>query len=141
MLIAAATFTVAGPLTRRIRREGPETFHYWAVPLQFVIATYGGYFGGGMGIMMLATFSIAGMTDIHRMNGLKAVLGVAINAVALAAFIWNGIVVWQAGLATAAGGVIGGYTGAWFARRLERNLVRWVVIVIGWAMTVYFFVR
>ena len=76
---------------------------------QFAISIYGGYFGGGMGIMMLAA-CVGGMTDIHGMNGLKAVLGAVINGVALIEFIASGSVAWSPGLVMAAGGIIGGYT-------------------------------
>ena len=91
--------------------------------------------------MMLATFALAGMTDIHEMNGLKTVLGVAINGLALGAFIVKGIVAWGPGLMMIAGAILGGYFGATFARRVDPRWVRAFVIVIGWTMTVYFFVR
>ena len=90
MLAAVATFTFGGVITERMQasrntsrpvRQRPDAVGapVWILALQLAIAIYGGYFGGGMGFMMLAAFSIAGMTDIHRMNGLKAVLAVAIN--------------------------------------------------------------
>jgi hypothetical protein len=110
-------------------------------PIQFAIAIYGGYFGGGMGIMMLATLAISGMTDIHEMNGLKAVLGTAINGVALVEFIASGSIVWTPGVVMAAGGVIGGYAGASAARHIPRARVRQLVIAIAWVMTAYFFAR
>ena len=108
---------------------------------QFVIAVYGGYFGGGMGIMMLAAFSLAGMVDIHEMNGLKTVLGSAINALAMGEFIVKDLVAWGPGLVMVAGSVVGGYVGAAAARRVDRRYIRAVVVVIGWAMTIYFFLR
>ena len=113
----------------------------WALALQLAIATYGGYFGGGIGIMMLAALSVAGLTDIHEMNGLKAVLAVFINGVALAEFVAHGVLVWGPGLIMVAGGILGGYFGASFARRLPQANVRTFVILVGWAMTIYFFVR
>ena len=70
----------------------------WTLPLQLVIATYGGYFGGGMGIMMLAAMAVAGMTDMHEMNALKVVLAIAINGVALAAFAVTGAIAWGPGV-------------------------------------------
>ena len=110
-------------------------------PLQLLIATYGGYFGGGMGIMMLAAMAVAGMTDMHEMNGLKTILAIAINGVALAAFIVSGSIAWMPGLVMVAGGVTGGYVGASLARRVAGPSVRLVVIAVAWSMTVYFFVR
>jgi hypothetical protein len=142
MLLASATFTFGGQLTRRFNlHAAAAAMPWWMYLLQLAIATYGGYFGGGMGIMMLALLAASGMTDIHEMNGLKAVLGVAINAVALATFIAHGSIVWRVALVMAAGGIVGGYAGAAMARRLSKSAVRAFVIGVGWTMTAYFFVR
>jgi len=143
MLLAAATFTFGGRLAARAERAGVVSHRvsWWAVLLQFAIAIYGGYFGGGMGIMMLATLSVSGMTDIHEMNGLKSLLGAGINGVALAEFVLQHAVSWPAGLVMMIGGIAGGYFGALAARQIDRRHVRTFVIVIGWTMTVYFFVR
>ena len=91
--------------------------------------------------MMLGTFAASGMTDIHEMNGLKALLAVLINGVALVEFIINGAITWKPGFVMMAGGIVGGYAGATIARRLNRELVRTFIIVIGWTMTIYFFLR
>lgn len=139
MLIAAVTFTFSNVLTRRAPRL--PRHRVIALLLQLGIATYGGYFSGGMGIMMLATLALAGMTDIHEMNGLKSLLSVAINGVALAEFIATGAVVWIPGLVMVAGGVAGGYAGAATARRINQRSVRLFVIVIAWGLTIYFFLR
>lgn len=152
MLAAAVTFTFGADLVRRLRpaRVSPaaplaaahqSTIPIWILPFQFIVATYGGYFGGGMGIMMLAGLAVAGMTDIHEMNGLKSLLAVAINGVALAEFIVSGAIAWTPGLIMMAGGIVGGYAGASCARRLSPRAIRVFVIVVAWAMTVYFFVR
>lgn len=149
MLMATATFTFGGLITARLRGRGPALLgahddRHPALPtlaLQLVIAVYGGYFGGGMGIMMLAVFAITGMTDMHAMNGLKALLAVAINGVALVEFARSGTVVWGPAVVMLLGGVIGGYVGASLARRLPSYRVRSFVIVIAWAMTLYFFIR
>jgi uncharacterized membrane protein YfcA len=142
MLLGALTFTFGGAVTKRLGGGvQADALPWWMFVLQLAIATYGGYFGGGMGIMMLAMLAAVGMTDIHEMNGLKAVLGVAINAVALVTFVANGAIVWQPGIVMAAGGIIGGYAGGAIARRLSRDAVRWFVILVAWTMTAYFFVR
>ncbi len=141
MLLAAATFTFGGRLTKAPQaHEGHGVrFAWWALVLQFVIAVYGGYFGGGMGIMMLATLAVSGLTDIHEMNGLKSLLGTAINGVALAEFVIDRKIAWAPGLVMVLGAIAGGYAGARTARRVDRRHVRTFVIVVGWAMTVYFF--
>ena len=143
MLIAAATFTFGNSL-RRLLSPSDSPRHVGlpvVVVCQFFIALYGGYFGGGMGIMMLATMALAGMTNIHEMNGLKSFLGVSINGVALATFILSGAISWKYGLVMALGATLGGYSTATFARKLDARYVRRFVIVVGWAMTIYFFVK
>jgi uncharacterized membrane protein YfcA len=141
MLLAAITFSFAPHLPVRAVPPGSRRVPWWPLVVQLAIAIYGGYFGGGAGFMMLAALAVSGMTDIHEMNGLKSVLGAAINAVALAAFIVHGVIVWEAGAIMAAGGILGGYAGASMARRLNRRVVRFVVILLGWSMTIYFFLR
>jgi uncharacterized membrane protein YfcA len=148
MLVAAVTFTFGRLLTSRLKGQTSNPFGahterptIWTLLLQLVIATYGGYFGGGMGIMMLAIFAVTGMTDMHAMNGLKAILAVAINGVALVAFVYQGAVAWTPGLVMVAGGILGGYAGAAIARRLDEQHVRTFAIIVAWAMTVYFFLR
>jgi uncharacterized membrane protein YfcA len=142
MLIAAVTFTFGGRLRRTssVPREAHAGMAVVCV-LQFLLSIYGGYFGGGMGIMMLASFTIAGMADIHEMNALKTVLGVAINGLALVTFVVTGAVAWGPGIAMICGAIVGGYFGAVLARRTHPDWVRRLVIVIGWTMTIYFFVR
>ena len=151
MLVAAATFSFGNKLRPTPKETGGahrfEQGGAWhpamlgVVAFQFVIALYGGYFGGGMGIMMLATMALAGMTNIHEMNGLKSFLGVSINGVALATFIISGAISWKYGLVMAVGATLGGYSTASFARQLDARYVRRFVIVVGWAMTIYFFVK
>jgi len=142
MLVAAAAFTFGNRLTPRASSGAPQhVVAPWAVLLQLVISVYGGYFGGGIGIMMLATLAMAGMTDIHEMNGLKSTLGATINGIALAEFVYNGSVYWKPGLVMVAGGIVGGYAGASLARRIDRRYVRVFVILVGWGMTGYFFLR
>ena len=94
-----------------------------------------------MGIMMLATLAIAGMTDMHQMNAVKSVLAVLINGVALAEFIALGAIAWAPGIIMVAGGIAGGYVGAATARRVDQRYVRALVMVIAWGMTIYFFLR
>ena len=127
-------------MTRKLRGGGQASLRV-AVAAQLFIGLYGGYFGGGIGIMMLAVLSLLGMTDIHRMNSLKAVLGALVNGVAVVAFVVAGAVAWAPGGVMVAGGIAGGYAGAAIARRVEPSLVRRLVLVVAWAMTGYFFLR
>jgi uncharacterized membrane protein YfcA len=109
--------------------------------LQFGIAIYGGYFGGGMGIMMLAAWSLLGMLDIHAMNGLRTVLATVLNGIALLTFVAAGAVAYRQGLIVMAAATVAGYAGAAAARKLPAPKVRKLVLVIAWLMTGYFFLR
>ncbi len=106
---------------------------------QFLVAIYGGYFGAGMGILMLTAMGFIGLADLHQMNGLKNTLGACINGVAVVVFVAKGMVVWEYALAMAGAAILGGYLGARFARRLDRNVVRWIVIAIGFGLAAYYF--
>lgn len=107
--------------------------------LLFPIAVYGGYFGGGIGIMFLAALRLYGMTDIHGMNGIKTIMGGTLNALAALIFIVNGQVAWRPTLVMMAASIAGGYVGPKVARKLKPAVIRWVVIVVGVVMTGYFF--
>ena len=101
---------------------------------QFLVAVYGGYFGAGIGILMLATLSLFGLRDIHVMNGIKNTLAVFINGIAAMCFVFSGRVVWPDALALALGAAAGGYGGAGMARALGPVFVRRFVIAVGIAM-------
>lgn len=108
---------------------------------QFVVALYGGYFGAGMGILMLAALGIIGLTDIHQMNGVKNVLAVCINGVAAIYFAVVSAVIWRDVVLMMIGTVIGGLLGARTAQHFGRRFVRKAVIAIGIVMTVALFFK
>jgi uncharacterized membrane protein YfcA len=108
---------------------------------QLVVSTYGGYFGAGMGILMLAALGLYGLGDIHQRNALKNVTAAATNGVAGAYFAASGAIAWSDALILAAGAVIGGYAGASVGRRMSRVAAELVVVAIGVAMTIALFVR
>jgi uncharacterized membrane protein YfcA len=112
-----------------------------ALLFQLAVGIYGGYFGAGIGILMLAALGILGLDDIHEMNSLKVVFGGTINGIASLYFVWAGMVYWPDVLVMVAGALAGGYGGAGLARRLGRKAVRRVVIGIGFAMAISLFVR
>ncbi|HEY7851102.1 MAG TPA: sulfite exporter TauE/SafE family protein [Ktedonobacterales bacterium] len=109
--------------------------------IQFIIALYGGFFGGGMGIMMLAGFALLGMRDIHAMNALKVVLASIINGVAVVAFAIAGAIFWPQALLMVVGAIIGGYGGASLAHRVPPQYVRWFAIAVGLLVSAYFFAK
>jgi uncharacterized membrane protein YfcA len=108
------------------------------VVFQFIVAVYGGYFGAGIGILMLSSLALMGLGDIHRANAVKTLLASCINVVAVAIFVVERKVEWHLALGMAAAAIIGGYIGARAARRMNRNLVRWIVIVIGFGLAAYY---
>lgn len=109
--------------------------------LQLIVAVYGGFFGGGMGILFLASFTLMGMTNIHRMNAYKTILTSCINAITVIPFVIAGVILWQEGTVAAIGAMIGGYISAYYAQKIAPSLVRRFVIGVGAAMTIYFFVK
>lgn len=106
-----------------------------------LVSIYGGYFNGGLGIVLLALFSLWGMKDIHTMNGLKNGLSFVLSAISVATFAVAGIVIWPQALAMMLAAIVGGYLGAPIARALPVNVVRGLVIGVGAAMSAIFFVR
>jgi uncharacterized membrane protein YfcA len=146
-LILFATILLAAqePISRRLGRDEDTkpTRAWWAgaVLFQFLVGVYGGYFGAGIGILMLAALGLLGFTDIHRMNALKNLLAICINGVAAAYFIASGAVIWSDVLLMTFAAVAGGYTGARLAYRLGRRFVRIAVIVIGLVMSVSLFFK
>jgi uncharacterized membrane protein YfcA len=109
--------------------------------IQFLIGIYGGYFGAGIGILMLALLGVYGLTDLSAMNGLRTLLAAAANLIAIPAFILGGVVDWPAGLVMAVAAILGGYAGAMVARRMKPEHLRPVIIVLAFTMTAYFFIR
>jgi len=114
----------------------------WALfAFQVVVATYGGYFGAGMGILMLSALAFSGVRNLSRANGLKTVGAVAINSIAAAGFIWSGHVHWTAVGAITGGAILGGFGGAFFARKAPQQMVRSAIVVVGLVITLISFWR
>ena len=139
-MLFRSLFVLQRPISRRLSRRVPEERDPPDVlrrpsPLflagQFGVAVYGGYFGAGIGILMLATLGAMGFANIHRMNGLKNWGAMCINAVAAITFVAGGIVIWPVACVMAAGGLAGGYGGARLALRVGQTWVRRAVVAIG----------
>lgn len=111
-----------------------------ASALQLLVGTYGGYFGGGIGFVMMGMMAAIGMTDIHNMNALRILLAATINLVAVGTFIIAGAVLWPQCLVMILGSTTGGWTGGHYAQKADPKKLRYVVIAIGLVMTAYFFV-
>ena len=145
MLGATLLFMFGNRLARgrvsSVGRDATAVAILGAAIFELVVSVYGGYFGGGVGIINLAMLAAVGMTDIHAMNALKSVLGMAINGTAVLLFIVKGAIYWPQGLVMIVGASIGGYFGAHYAQKLPQAWVRRFVILVGAGMTVYFFLR
>lgn len=145
LLGATLLFAFGKPLTGRfsggLAHQASTAALTVACLFELLVAVYGGYFGGGVGIMNLAILAALGMTDIHAMNALKVVLGAVINGVAVVTFLVARAVYWREGLAATLGAIVGGYFAAHYAQKLPQPWIRAFVIVVGTAMSVYFFVK
>lgn len=143
-LVLGATFlfSIQRPVMRWFTRHqtagaatDAERTSDWPPPAilfyQFLVAIYGGYFGAGVGILMLAALGFMGLSNIHRMNGLKNWGGLCMNGVAATMFAFSSLVSWPIALAMAAGAVSGGYLGSRTAQRVPQQLVRNAVVAIG----------
>ena len=153
ILLATGLFVVQRPLTRWIgraalaaQRRQTETAAAvrpaarrarWAavVAFQLFVGIYGGYFGAGIGILMLAAFGYLGFTNVHHMNALKNLNAMCINGIAATLFITKGLVDWRLAMLMAVGAIIGGAAGARTARRVGQEMVRRGVILIGIALS------
>jgi len=153
ILTAAVLFVVQGPVSKWLKSRSsvggvqPEEHKpNWvtltlAIGFQFLVAIYGGYFGAGIGILMLSTLGFMGVGDIHRMNAVKTFLATTINAAAVVVFIRDGLVNWSYAIPMAVMAIIGGYAGARVALRLPAKYVRYSVIAIGFGLSAYYFIR
>lgn len=112
-----------------------------AVFFQFCVGLYGGYFGAGMGILMLAALAVIGIDDIHRMNAVKSLLGAAVKGTAVIVFVASDKVHWPYAITMAIAATIGGFVGASTARRVSRTLVRRAIVALGFALAAYYFYR
>jgi uncharacterized protein len=150
ILFATVLFMAQGLLARRTAtprtdkppasEDGPSKGRWTlAVLLQLAVAIYGGYFGAGIGILMLALLGYLGLSNIHAANGIKNFLAFCINVVAAGYFIFKGAVVWPAALVIVGGGAVGGYAGARFAKRIGKEKARAAVVVIGLVVTAILF--
>src|SRR5947209_12026500 len=140
--VAAADGAGADGESNRV--HGETTSRAWwagAIIFQFFVGVYGGYFGAGIGILMLAALGLLGFADIHRMNALKNLLAICINGVAALYFIGSGAVIWSDVLLMTFAAIAGGYSGARLAYKLGRRFVRLAVIAIGLAMSASLFLK
>jgi uncharacterized protein len=154
LLGATLLFVFSGPITSWIRgranlkdgdepvgEHAPRSLMAGVLFLELLVSIYVGYFGAGTGILFLSLLALMGMEDIHAMNGMKTLLVSIVNGVALVTFVFARVIVWPQALLMTVGALAGGYGGAYVAQKMNPQHVRWLVIVIGFGMSAYFFIR
>jgi uncharacterized protein len=145
ILFATILFTAQGFFMRLFRLEAKRSISgQWlitAIVFQTLVSIYGGYFGAGIGILMLASLGVLGFENIHEMNAVKNVLAFLINAIAAAYFIYKGLINWPAAGVVAAGAIAGGYSGAHFSQKVPQRAVRFSITAIGLIITAVMFYK
>jgi len=141
LLLTATVMLILGPRVGGALRAratgGPVTI----LAIQFLLGVYGGYFGGAVGLMMLAAWSLVTSADIKALNPSRMMMVTAANTIAVLCFVGLGIVWWPQTLALGLGAIVGGYSGAHIGRRLPARIVRTMTIVIAVTITISFFYR
>jgi hypothetical protein len=139
LLFATVVFALSPLLTKK--HENRDVHSPWQLAAQFAVSIYGGYFGAGMGILMLAILSFSGLPTMNAMNGVKNLLSIVINGIAVIPFVIAGAINWPIALFMAVFAMIGGYAGARIFRRVPSNITRIIVLAIGAGMSAYFFAK
>ena len=142
LLLAATLLFALGPrLLRNLNTSGGESRPGVQVTALLAVCIYGGYFNGGLGIVLLATFGLLGHTGLNRMQGLKNLISAVLTAIAVALYAIGGAIIWIKALVMMISAVAGGYVVARVARKLPEATIRAVVIVTGAIMTAVFFLN
>jgi uncharacterized protein len=146
LLLATCVFIFGEPFKKwlqsgvKVGQEQPPKIIYLLIA-QLSIAIYGGFFGAGAGILMLAALTLFGFKEMNTMNALKSFLGTCFNGIAVLLFIVAGLVAWPQAVLMSVGGSLGGYVLARFARKLPPQIIRWFVSIMAVGMTTYFFIK
>jgi uncharacterized membrane protein YfcA len=140
LLAAATAIFAAGPWLKPKASAEHSANTPTSIVSQFFNAVYGGFFGAGMGIMMLAVLGLTTGGSYHHLNAMKNLFAMLIAGVAIVVFIGGGVVAWPQAVVMIPAGALGGYSGVWLARRVPQPVLRWCVVCVGTALTVYYFV-
>lgn len=145
MLMATLTFAFGRQLVARVAARLPSANGQtgWVMSLrafgQLLIGIYGGFFGAGIGILMMALCQLIGVRSIHETNAIKVVVASGITSLSALTFVLAGVIAWQEAIPLSVGALIGGFFGASLARALPEKLIRGFIIVYGLAVSGYFF--
>ena len=141
LLIATGVFTIA-PWLRKVAASGGG--HESIVGLligQTVISVYGGYFGAGMGVLMIALYLVVTSLEVHNASGLRMLCSCVINILAVVIFAWRGALAYSSGVPMLIAGIVGGYVGALWVKRLNANRARIAILTYAWGLTAWFFLK
>ncbi len=143
LLLATALFALGPRIGRWVGTHHAESAagQRWRLPALLLVAVYGGYFNGGLGILLMAMYLLVGESRLHRVNALKNLASLVLSIVSVAAFAWAGAIAWPLALPMMGAAMLGGVAGAWLAQRLPLPWVRAIVIGTGTVMTLVFFLR
>ena len=144
LLFATALFALGPRLSRLGSADaaaGPGALQSWRLPGLFAVAVYGGYFNGGLGILLMALYTLTGESRIHTVNALKNLNSFVLSVLSVLAFAWAGAIVWREAVLMAVAATLGGFAGARLARRMPVHWIRALVIATGLVMSAVFFWR
>jgi uncharacterized membrane protein YfcA len=147
LLLAASLLFLVQPYLKRWFPPHPKTGRVsWRVQaavilFQFFVAVYGGYFGAGIGILMLTSLSFMGIGDVHRINAVKTILAAVINGASIVIFVLDGKVEWRYAPVMAVASILGGYYGAVIGRRIPKAILRGFVVTVGLSVAAYYFLK
>ncbi|MCT4373614.1 sulfite exporter TauE/SafE family protein [Yangia mangrovi] len=142
LLIATLAFAAGPALLRGLLASGRRLPDAVSLTLLLLVSIYGGYFNGGLGILLLAAFGLIGMSDLHRMNGLKTLASLVLSAVSVVTYSLAGLIDWSALVVTGLGCAAGGYVGAHMSRRVQDlSLLRTFIVTVGLVTTIVFFAQ
>ncbi len=142
LLIATLAFAAGPALLRGLLASGRSLPDAVSLTLLLLVSIYGGYFNGGLGILLLAAFGLIGMSDLHRMNGLKTLASLVLSAASVVTYSLAGLIDWTALVVTGLGCTAGGYVGAHMARKVQDTaLLRTFIVTVGLVTTIVFFTQ
>ena len=144
LLFATVIFAFSKPIASWAGRHHGHRTLGWTIfvgAVQLLVSIYGGYFGAGIGILMLAGLAFAGLDDIHQMNAMKVLLQTSINGVATVIFLFSPDLHWRYALPMAALCAVGGFVGITVARKLPQTPLRMLILFVGIALTIAYFVK
>jgi len=141
LLVATALFALAPQLRAWSGHQGTAPAAWKAALGMLAVAAYGGYFNGGLGILLLALLGLLGQTQLNAMNGMKNLVSALLTAIAVGIYAAGGIVQWRLALVMMLAATLGGYGGARLARRLPATVLRWGIVATGLVMAGLFFAR